>query len=207
MKISITRALAELKLLNDRIMKQTERLTLVDAYQRRSPRLLNSQKTQADFEKDAISDLSSITDLIARRRKIKEAIILSNAERKILIKGVEYTVAAAIDRKNAIEFEEALRDKIKRNVAEVRRAVETARPQLESQVNKMLETNLGTEKKIDASLYDTIAKPFIEQNELVMFDPAKAEALSIQMEKDIEDFLTEVDFALSESNSTTEIEV
>lgn len=207
MKISITRALAELKLLADRITKETERLTVVDVYQRRSPRLINTQKTQPEFEAEAKAALQSIQDLIVRRRKIKEAIILSNAKQTVKIGGIEYTVAGAIDRKNAIAFEEGLRDKIKRTLAAVNQAVQNHRPQLEAQVNKMLETSLGTEAKKDGTLYDTIAKPFIEQNETLMFDPTKAEALSVKMEKDIEDFLSEVDFVLSESNSTVEIEV
>jgi len=100
-----------------------------------------------------------------------------------------------------------LRDKIKRNVAEAKKTVETHRPNLEAQVNKMLETSLGTEAKKDSSLYDTIAKPFIEQNETLMFDPTKAESLGVKLEKDIEDFLSEVDFVLSESNATVEVEV
>lgn len=207
MKISITRALAELKLLADRITKETERLTVVDCYQRRSPRLLTSQKTQQEFESEAKAALQSVQDLIARRKKIKEAIILSNANRKVSIGGVQYTVATAIDRKNSIGFEEKLRDKIKQTLATVKKAVETHRPQLETQVNKMLETSLGTDSKKDATLYDSIAKPFIEQNETLMFDPTKADVLSLKMEKDIEDFLSEVDFVLSESNSTVEIEV
>lgn len=207
MKISITRALAELKLLADRITKETGRLIVVDLYQKRSSKLLNSQKTQAEFESEAKSSLQSIQDLIARRRKIKEAIIASNSTKKVTISGVEYTVASAIDRKNAIDFERGLLERIKRNVTDAKKAVETSRPQLEAQVNKMLETNLGTDGKKDAGLYETIAKPFIEQNEMLMFDPAKAEALYVKMEKEIEEFLSEVDFVLSESNSTVEIEV
>jgi hypothetical protein len=49
-KISITRALAELKLLNDRITKETNNISFVDLYQNRSNKVLKKLIPKEEFE-------------------------------------------------------------------------------------------------------------------------------------------------------------
>ena len=81
------------------------------------------------------------------------------------------------------------------------------KPQLEQNVQDMLEKNMGGDKKQDKDDYDSIAKPFIEMNELKLLDPCEVESKIETLDEKIDNFLAEVDFVLSESNSRTEIEV
>lgn len=48
---------------------------------------------------------------------------------------------------------------------------------------------------------------FMEKNKLVIYDPISIKDKIEKLEKEIDEFLMEVDFVLSESNSRTTIEI
>jgi len=209
-KMTVTRGLAELKLLDSRINKGVANSGyFIDVVQKKTEsgnKALKSGMSVIDFEKRALSSYQSILDLIDRRNKIKNAILQSNANTKVKIGEREYTVIEAIDQKNAIEYKQSLLSTMRNQFAMVLREVETAKSKVEQQVETMLSQNLGANKKTNENDYDMIAKPFIEANELKLVDPLKLQNKIDQFDKAIDEFKTEVDFVLSESNSRTEIE-
>lgn len=212
-EMTVTRGLAELKLLDARIKKQIQNSMFVDCFQRRGKKetqtlkCLKSGDTVENFEKNTLSNLDSIKALINRRSKIKSAIVKSNAETIVKIGNDEMTVAEAIDRKSSIEYDKLLLTKLKQDYALILNDTERSRVQLESQVQSMLEQNAGADKKADEESYNSLAKPFIEANELNMVDPVKARKLSDEMDEKVDTFISEIDFVLSESNAKTKIEV
>lgn len=208
-KITITRALAELKLLGSRIEKQTKELRIVDLYQNRSAdkRLIYSQMSLDEFEKRVKSQHESIEDLIKRRSAIKSAIMLSNAITVVKISGKDYTVGQAIDRKASMVYEKSLLHQMQIQLGQCKQQIEAQRPQLEKSVETMLNANLGADKTAKDEDYDRIAKPFLEANQFRLNDPLKIQDKIDKLGKSIEEFEMEVDFVLSESNSKTEIEV
>jgi len=205
--MTITRALSELKLLNNRIQKQINNTLFVDSYQKRNSLTGISRIRKEDFEKNVKAEYQSIKDLIELRQKIKSAIIKSNSEQTVKINDVVYTVAEAIDRKSSIEYEKQLMDKLRQDYVGVNTNIKKASVELDDKVQRMLEQNLGTDKKADKEAYENIAKPFIEQNEWLLIDPIKAQEVINELDKKIDGFLSEVDFVLSESNAKTEITV
>jgi len=79
---------------------------------------------------------------------------------------------------------------------------------LEAQIETNLATIYGNEKgKVDASMFEAIAKPQREQKEASLIDPIKINDVIKSLEDEISLVETELDFTLSESNAKTEIEV
>lgn len=206
-KITITRALAELKLLDSRINKTTQQAQFVDLFQNRKDFALKSGSTKEEFEKKAKSSMESILDLIERRKKIKSAILISNANVKVTIGSVEYAVIEAIDRKNSIEYEKVLLAKMRTEITIAKNEIEKQKPQLENTVEEMIKNNLGDDRKPSEKDYEAIAKPFLHANELNLLDPCKVSDRIEKLDEDIDTFIAEVDLCLTESNSITQIEV
>jgi len=206
-KITVTRALAELKLLDSRIKKEIQGTIFVDAYRKRDKQTQICGKTNPEFEADVKARSTSIRDLITRRANMKSAILRSNAENTVKIDGETYTVTEAIERKNSIEYEKILLNKMKSDFSTVREKAEQINLDLERKVGEMLLNNLGTDKRANKDDYDNIAKPFMEQNQLNVLDPIKIEKKIEDLEKKIDSFLSEVDFVLSEANAKNKIEI
>lgn len=206
-KITVTRALAELKMLDKRIVKKTSETLFVDCYQRRADKALKSNVTKKEFESNLVGNYKSIVDLIARRSNIKKAILKSNSNTNVKIADKTYTVAEAISAKDSIVLQQTLLDKMSKDYTLVNKKIEDNRQALEETVANMLEKNLGNDKKTDKEAYNNIASPFIEANEFNMLDPIKIKNKIDKLSEEVEEFMTEVDFVLSESNSRTDIKV
>ena len=206
-QITITRALTELKLLDKRITKKITSSRFVDIFQNRKDLAIGSAVTKDVFVKDATGSLKSIEDLIDRRNKIKSAILISNATVKVKIGGAEYAVIEVIERKNSIEYEKTLLDSMKAQASGVKSQVEKQKPQLEKSIEEMVKQNLGADTKPTEEDYDSIAKPLLKANELNILDPCKIEEKISALDEKIDEFLAEVDFVLTESNSVTKIDI
>jgi len=207
-KITITRALAELKLLDARILKQIAGLKTVGLYQERTNKgVIGTTYKEKEFSDLVPSEYQSTLDLIKRRATIKSKIMLSNSLTLIKIGDQEMTVAQAIDHKAVIQYEEKLLGKLRLDLGNALSAIEKQKPELEKAINDMLAHNLGSESKPSQDDYDKIAKPLIEANTLKLADPLKVEAKIKDLEEKISRFTGEIDFVLSESNAKTEIEI
>lgn len=207
-KITITRALKELKLLDSRIQKTIKSITFIDIYQGRNPQTtLFSKMNKNEFETKVKSKVQSINDLIKLRNEMKSKVLISNSSVKVKINNKEYLVVEAIDRKEAILYEKLFLQHLKGNYEVIKRKIEENKASLENKINSMIEASLGTEKNIDKETYSQIANPVYEANEFKMINPIKIEKKIEELEKEIDLFENEVDFVLSESNSRTEIEI
>lgn len=205
--ITITRALTELKLLDKKIKKEIDEFKPVGLTQSRKNLVIGTNETKEDFSNKAKSQLQSIQDLIKRRADIKSAIIKSNGETVVKINGKSMLVAEAIDRKNSIQYEERLQTKLNTEGGNVVGAREQHNLKLQKQVEEMLLNNYGKDRKANADDYDSISKPFLEANELKIVDPIECDKVNKELFDEITKFTSEVDFALSESNAKTKIDI
>jgi len=206
-KITITRAMKELKLLKDRIDKKISQVHLVGLYQNKSDIMVQENIGKEEFEKRAKADYQSIVDLIEYRKVIKSKIMLSNANTYIEVCGKKYTVTEAIARKVSIEFEQNLLKQMRHQYNAAVTAVEKQKPALDESVEEMLKQNLGKEAKPTEEDYKTISDPFLNANKLNIIDPCNVSEAITKLDDDIDTFMAEVDLVLSESNAKTEIEV
>ena len=205
-KMTITRALAELKLLDSRITKSINQATFC-AYKKRSDKVVTKLNlTVEEFEKIVKSTTASIQALIERRDKIKDLVVLSNATTKVRICDKEYSVASAIERKNSIKYEKELLERMKRNLLDVTTQITMQDSKIEKTIDEMNLVYVGKDNKNSNSMME-LNKTYRENNEYCMVDPISIQNTISKMTLDIENFETEVDFILSESNSTTYIEL
>lgn len=204
-KISITRGLAELKNLDNRIQKAIQEGQYIGFTT--GKKVIPGFQTNEEFEEKIKANYQSVQDLIKRRNLIKSAIVQSNATTKVTIAGIEMTVAEAIERKTSIKYDQQLLEKMKQAYSFVINKYEVEDERVKERLDEHLQKTFGKDVKVTSDQYDSVAKPFLEQNAPKIIDPLKLKDEIDKLAKNISDFLTEVDFALSESNTLTQIEI
>ena len=204
-KMSITRALVELKTLDNRIIKAIDSIMPVALVTGKgSPR---GFKTTEEFTAKAKESYQSAVDLMNRRSVIKGAIVKANAETVVTVGGKEMTIAQVIEKKNSIKYDRALLNTILRQYTTILNQSTQIENDVEMKLQRLLEVNFGKDSKAKPDEFDAIAKPFKEANMPTIIDPLGANTLIEKLQKEISDFESEVDFTLSEINAKTEIEV
>lgn len=207
MEMTVTRGLAELKLLDKRITKEITMFNPVGLIQTRVNIVTGTNKTKEDYENEVKSQYQSITDLIQRYSDIKAAIIKSNAITEIKINGQSMTVAEGIEKKNSIQYIDKLQKKINEAGVGSINARDQHNAKLKDQVENMLLNNYGKDRKANSDEYDAISKPFLEANELKIIDPIEHDKTNKKLSNEIQTFVSEIDYILSESNAKTKIKI
>lgn len=202
-EISITRALSELKTLDDRISRLTQSKWVAMAINKK----VSGSPTQHDFCVTVKATKQQLFDLMERRNKIKCAIVQSNAVTKVTIGSTEYTVAEAIERKNTIQQEEALVHVLQNQLFKVNAEVEKHNMVANNQLNALLGQMVSKEATVAQESVDALSTSFREQNFAVLVDPLSIETLVKEMQDAISEFKMNVDFSLSEINAVAKITV
>lgn len=204
-KITLHRALSELKLIDAKIEKQTAEINPVGVFQK--GKLINGLIQEEEFKRHAEGKYNSVIDLIERKAKIKSAIVRANSETPIQVAGKEMTIADAITRKASIIQRKALLDiLVKRNLA-AQANMNKQNEVVNQNVQRILEATFGKENvKAGKDDLDNVRKPYLDSNEFHFFDPIHVNAKIESLEKEIGDFEAEVDAVLSEINAVTYIE-
>lgn len=208
--MSVTRALAELKRLEDRIgnaIREGQFVGVVvgkGTFARAAGSQPNvdavSSKIQASFDK--------VESLISLRQRIKSAIILSNAKTLVTIGGKQMTVAEAIEYKSFIATKVQFLNQLRTSFGVASNAVAKLNSELDAIINRNLETVYGNEKgKADVAMVEAISKPQREQKEASLLDPQDIARKIDKLSEEISVVQSEIDFVLSESNARTDIEV
>ncbi|MCI9483577.1 MAG: hypothetical protein HFH27_03835 [Clostridiaceae bacterium] len=207
-KMTVHKALAELKTMDARISKAIGSTAFVVA-NKHSNRKING-KPVSEFCEQAVSAYKSASALIRRRDAIKRAVVLSNAAAKVVINGAEFTVAEAIEMKNhGVAYQQQLLDQL---AADYQQAQAEADKQngkaLETRADAYLKDLFGSSDPKNLSEEVKKARQdFIESQTYELVDPVGAYREMERLEKEINDFMVEVDAALSVANALTEITV
>ena len=210
-KMTVHKALAELKNMDARIEKAIRNTTYVLAVKHSAEKI--NGKTVANFKDDMRSGYQKVTDLIARRDAMKRAVVLSNATTKVQVGGKEYTVAEAIEAKNhGMEFKSALLHQM--NSAYVSAQNELARnggENLEKKAEQYILAVIAAQPKdskisVDSDAIKMMRQQYIDNNTYDLVDPMDIAKVIEALDAEITEFNTEVDAALSVSNALTVIE-
>lgn len=205
-KISLSRALVELKTLDKRIQKAIDQLEPLGLMIGKNPE--SSIQNRQEFEKSARSGFQQVKDLIARRRLIKNAIVLSNANTQVEIAGEKMCVAEAIERKASITLEKELKNELWQKFTAKQTQLEEHNQKVMRQLFQLLQaTYAKPEHELKVEDHDILALPFKENNLATLIDPLQLKATLFELEAKIDAFEAEVDIALTESNARTEIEL
>ena len=210
--MTVHKALAELKVIDNRISKAIADGTYVIANKHSNEKIKG--KTINDFKEHIKACHNKVTDLINRRNAIKRAVVLSNACTKITVGNNEYTVAEAIEMKNhGMEFKtHYLRTIANQNYdaqSEINRnSGEAIEKRAEQYVLSVIQAQPKDSKmSVDSDAMKSLRKTYIENNTYDLIDPLDVNKILEDMTKEIEEFNVEVDAALSVSNAVTCIEI
>ena len=207
MKMSIHRALGELKTLDKRIRKEIENTIFIGAKKKSSNTEYKTRTSIVDFNNNVNSSIQSINDLILRRKEIKEAIVNSNANTFVTIGDNKMTVASAIERKTSIGYDKFMLSKIKEQYALIVGFVEENNEEVECDLSSKIDNMLNANDKNNINGIEEFSKAYRNSNSWEVIDPVDLKSLIDKLEKEITIFENEVDVVLSESNATTFIEV
>lgn len=192
-KISITRALNTIKLLDKRIQKKTVQGNFVGL------NILQEVITpKADFD--------SIISLINYRNRLKTALMVSNAKTTINVAGTKMLIIEAIERKSSIEYNKFLLSQLKLQLNKSRKIVDDHNMNQERRLDALLEANFGKDLKARSEEFKSISDTFWNTNKAELVDELDLPNKIKELEEEIDDFESEVDLVLSESNAMTIIE-
>lgn len=210
-KMTVHRALAELKNCDDRINKAIRSTPYVLAV-KHSAEKINGVKV-SNFKEQMRSGYQKVTDLIKRRDAMKRAVVLSNATTKVKIGDNEYTVAEAIEMKNhGMEFRSALLRQMNSDyIAAQNDLARNGGEALEKKSEQYVLAVIAAQPKdskmsADSDVMKGLRQTYIENNTYDLVDPLDITKVMEALDAEINEFNAEVDAALSVSNALTVIE-
>jgi len=207
-KMSVHKALCELKTLDSRIQKSIQQAVFVFANKHANTKI--SGVPVGEYSAEVKAAYQSVKDLIARRDAIKRAVTLSNAAVKVVIGGKEYTVAEAIEMKNhGISHLQLLLRKLETDNQRARRESDNNNGEaLEDRADEYVKSLYGNvDMKGASEEIKKVRTDFIAAQTMEIVDPIGIRAEMERLEKEINDFTVEIDSALSVSNALTELTI
>ena len=210
-KMTIHRALSELKTMDDRIIKAIDDVTYVLAVKHSAEKIQGVPV--ADFKENIKSGYQKVQSLMARRDAMKRAVVLSNATTKITVAGNEMSVAEAIEQKNhGMEYKQYPRNKLvsQQRTAQANLDVNSG-VALEKKAEQYVLSVISAQPKdskmaVDSEAMKALRKDYITNNTYDLIDPIGVTKVMENLLNEINEFETEVDAALSVSNAVTVIE-
>ena len=205
--MNIHKAMIELKTLESRILDAISGVQFVLPNKHSNEKLSGIPIKQVAA--NIVDSYKSATDLIRRRNAIKQAVIRSNSETVVNVCGKEYTVAEAIDMKNnGLKGQKSLLAKLSMDYNKAKRDADMSNASLDSRADNYVKSMY--ENADMKNLSDDVRKTresFIESQTVELLDPLGIKKVIDDMNEEINQFMVEIDAALSVSNAVTEIAV
>lgn len=206
-KMTIHKALCELKLLDARIQKAARECTYVLA--NRHSNIKIAGRPIDDVKEEMTSAYQSVEDMIKRRNAIKRAVVLSNATTHVDVNGLDMTIAEAIDMKNhGMDGYKTILAMMGAQFASAWKIIEANSGEpLQKKAETYVMGMLGSKEKVDSEVAKKMTEEYISANSYDLIDPIKVKETMGELDALISGFESEVDAALSVSNAITEITV
>lgn len=211
-QMTVHKALAELKIIDDRINKAISEGTYVIANKHSNQKIHGM--TIDEFKAQMRSDFQKVSDLIDRRNAIKRAVVASNAVTKVKIGDTEYTVAEAIEMKNhGMEFKDYFMKMISGQYARAKNELDNnSGDPLEKRAEQYVLSVIQAQPKeskmaVDSEAMKNLRAQYIKDNTYDIIDPLNVKNVIDGLDTEVNEFLTEVDAALSVSNAITVLDI
>ena len=204
--MNVHQALAELKTMEKRITTAIREQEWVVANKHSNTKI--GGVSIEEWKAAVKAQHQKVMDLIRRRDAIKRAVVNSNAVTKLMVAGVEYTVAEAIDRKNnGTQFLAMLAQRIAHDHTMAKTNADRANgPELDRRADEHVRIMIGNgDMKGATAEAQRVRKEFIEAQTTELVDPIGAVKIIAELDEEVSSFLTNVDAALSVSNAVTSI--
>lgn len=211
-QMTVHKALAELKIIDDRINKAISEGTYVIANKHSNQKIHGMAIDE--FKTQMRSDFQKVSDLIDRRNAIKRAVVASNAVTKVKIGDTEYTVAEAIEMKNhGMEFKDYFMKMISAQYVRAKNELDkNSGDPLEKRAEQYVLSVIQAQPKeskmaVDSEAMKNLRTQYIKDNTYDIIDPLNVKNVIDGLDTEVNEFLTEVDAALSVSNAITVLDI
>lgn len=207
MEYSITRALAEIKLIDSKIEKINFSNNFAGIIQGNNAMVKGTMFNEDEFKKESKSKIDSLESLYERRRTIKKKIAEANIKNTVSFKGKTYTLFELIELKSSSsiilnKYREALS-----SIASMNSACEKDNANLDFKIQNDISEKQKSNSQNVAKDYETSYKEKMYSMYLSKV-VCGVEASKIQEEIDlIEETIAEADMLLSEQNAVIRIEI
>jgi len=196
MRITVARALNELKLIHKKIVKAISGAEFISLE-------IDGKTNQATPE----ASYQKIIDLIDRRNRLKAGILKSNAVTEVKVGPNTMTVVEAIDQKEAIVLKNKLLNRMKESRYEVQHERESLEFKSQQRLDKLIQSLVGDNAGPEISSQITETTTAFKQYFPVLLDPLDLSTKITDLDDEIDTFISEVDLVLSESNAVTTFEI
>lgn len=210
-KMTVHKALAELKVIDSRINNAIREATFVTANKHSNEKI--SGMSIADYKTTIKAAFQKVNDLINRRNAMKRAVVLSNAQTIVEVGADSYTVAEAIEMKNhGMEHMRTLLQVLTRQYKSAQDTLilnsgDALEKRAENYVLSVIQAQPKDSKmSVDSEAMKSLRKTYIENNVYDLIDPIDIAKRMEELTDRITQFETEIDAALSVSNALTVIE-
>jgi hypothetical protein len=207
-KMTVHKALAELKVIGDRIDKAISQGVYCKANKHSNDKI-NGVSIE-EFKKQIQGSWDKVNDLIKRRNAIKRATVFSNAVTKVKIGDNEMTVAEAIEMKNSgVAYKKTLMNTLNNHYVSAIKTIDKENGETLAQKAENYVVGLfgSKEGKTNNDEVEKLRKDYVNNNSFEFIDPIKVKDKIDELEKEISEFETEIDSCLSVSNAITEISI
>lgn len=201
-KMTIHRALGEIKLYDKKIVDLLDK-DFVLASKKRIGKVHGIDVEK--YKEEMKANLQSLRALMRNRQILKSAIAKSNETTVVTIGGETMTVLDAIECKNFMNMRMSVVNTLKAQFNRADREVRAYEDNLQANLENYIKNT--TKELNNKDLIDSLTESYKNLNEVIMIDPNNLRAVIEEMTKENDQFNTEVDYVLSESNSNTFIEV
>ena len=209
--LSITRVMASLKSLDIRLTQAINSGPyLALSKGSTAPALQNSTYASvATFEAAAKANYDSIVKLMDNRNKLRSALTQSNATVKVTVGGVERSIAETLEyRRSIVPVMTSFIDLLKSQLRAFTLQKDNADKQLEDTIERQgtAMTGQGT-TKADPLFLESLRRQLESNLKVNLVDPLGLSAVIEKHQKELDNFLLEVDYGRAEINATTTLEV
>ena len=207
-EMTIHEALCEIKLLKSKFQKTVSNNDYVKANKVSNSKI---DGVEVDKFKDTIrKEHQSTMDLLTRLQKISAAVSQSNSVTKITVGKDTYTVAEAIGIKNnIIPLKQYMRDDLANKLQKASLEMNVRNRKVEEDGNQIIENSAvdKNERKNPGVALIQVRETYIDANKVELVEGIDVRAEIKKLDDEIDEFLTDLDSALSVSNAITKIKI
>lgn len=206
--MTVTRALAKLKVLESRIEKaivESEFVSICigkganETFPHGQNKDNLSRKIQGNFDQ--------VESLIADRDAIKTAILASNSITNVKVGEKYITVADAIYLKKSIESKKKWLTQLRLTYDAATKLVNKTNTTVDTEITNAVNAASAGSVRPPDEIYDLVSTGIKDKKFASVFDPCNILDKIAKLQKEVEEVECELDFTLSEANSVTRINV
>ena len=206
-KISITRALAELKNIKSKINSVEQEVTkYTGAIFKDGYTILDGQVSEKEFFTRYENLSKELKELKDKYRKIKLKLTEANVVTKLTINGESLSINEAIILKEQLESEKYFIDNNINVLSELSKKYKSKEDSNTEYLNKLIEKMTGGNRAVKDSDTDSIKKMFDKFNSVKLITTKTSYEL-FERRTEIDRIINEINLTLVEVNSSTYIEV